>query len=593
VSSDIGVAPDAPVITVTAAYRKAFGLLLAERARTYSLILSGIVIAVLQVAEPVLFGRAIDAMTADQPSLHLILLWAGAGFGAFLFGLVVALMADRLCHRRRLAAMAAYLEHVLTLPASFHSEARSGMLMRIMTVGVDSMFVLWLSILREHFTSVVSLLVLIPIAFWMNWKLALLLLALMVVYVCVNALVIRRTSGGQAEVEARFSDISGRVGDLFGNVSVLQSFLAVPTELAAIRRSLASLLETQYPVLNWWAVMSVLTRAASSLSIVAIFALGAMLRGVEGTSVGEIVSFVGFSNMLIGRLDQITGFVMSIFFRGPQLVQFFEIMDERPGPAEKPGAPALVVTSGHVVFDDVAFRYPTGSGGLSGLSFEARPGETVALVGPTGSGKSTTLALLQRAWDPQAGRILIDGQDIRDVTLASLRHVIAVVFQEAGLFNRSIAENIRMGRLDATDAEIEAAAKLAEAHDFIAAKEEGYLTMVGERGQGLSGGERQRLAVARALLKNAPILILDEATSALDVATEARVQTALETLRKGRTTFVIAHRLSTVRSADRIVVLENGKVVEQGGYDALVAQNGVFAGLVSMGGFARPKAAQG
>ena len=181
-----------------------------------------------------------------------------------------------------------------------------------------------------------SLLVLIPIAFWMNWKLALLLLALMVIHVGVNALVIRRTSGGQADVEARFSDISGRVGDLFGNVSVLQSFLAVPTELAAIRLLLATLLETQYPALNWWAVMSVLTRAASSLSIVAIFALGAMLRGMEGTSVGEIVCR-RLLDMLIGRLDQMTGFVMSVFFRGPQLVQFFEIMDEQPGPAGEAG----------------------------------------------------------------------------------------------------------------------------------------------------------------------------------------------------------------------------------------------------------------
>ncbi|MFC5066611.1 glucan ABC transporter ATP-binding protein/ permease [Flaviflagellibacter deserti] len=571
-----------------AAYGRAFGLLLAERGRTIALILSGFVIAALQVAEPVLFGRAIDAMTAGTPSFHLILLWAGAGFGAFLFGLVVALLADRLCHRRRLATMAAYLEHVLTLPASFHTEARSGQLMRVMTVGVDSMFVLWLSILREHFTSLVSLFVLIPIAFWMNWKLALLLLALMVVYVCVNALVVRRTSGGQAEVEARFSDISGRVGDLFGNVSVLQSFLAVPTELANIRRSLASLLETQYPVLNWWAVMSVLTRAASSLSIVAIFALGAMLRETEGTTVGEIVSFVGFSNMLIGRLDQMTGFVMSVFFRGPQLVQFFEIMDERPGPPEKRGATPLALLGGHVVFDDVTFRYPTGSGGLKGLTFEARPGETVALVGPTGSGKSTTLALLQRAWDPQSGRIFIDGQDISDVTLASLHAAIAVVFQDAGLFNRSIAENIRMGRLDASDAEIEAAARLAEAHDFIARKQEGYRTMVGERGQGLSGGERQRIAVARALLKNSPILILDEATSALDVATEARVQAALDRLREGRTTFVIAHRLSTVRSADRIIVLEDGKLAEQGGYDALVAKGGLFASMVAAAAFSVP-----
>jgi len=572
------------------AYRRAFGVLLVERTRTVLLALFGLIVAGLQVLEPILFGRAVDALTRNEGALPLILMWAGAGFGAFAFGLGVALEADRLCHRRRLAAMAAYLEHVLTLPASFHSEARSGQLMRTMTVGCDAMFLTWLSILREHLTSLVSLLVLVPLALWLNWKLALLLLALMVVYAAVNTLVVRRTSGGQARVEAYFNEVSGRVGDLFGNVSVLQSFLAVPSELVEIRRALASLLQTQYPVLNWWAVMSVLTRAASSLSIVAIFALGAWLRETDGTSVGEIVSFVGFANMLIGRLDQMTGFVMGLFFRGPQLVSFFEVMDEQPGPPERPDARPLVVTRGHVVFENVAFRYPAGAGGLADLSFEAKPGETVALVGPTGSGKSTTLALLQRAWDPQKGRILIDGQDIRDVTLASLRAAVAVVFQEAGLFNRSIGENIRMGRPEASEAEVEQAARLAEAHDFIMRKPAGYETLVGERGQGLSGGERQRLAIARAILKNAPILILDEATSALDVTTEARVQAALDHLREGRTTFVIAHRLSTVRAADRILVLRDGRVAEEGGYDELVARDGLFAGMVKAGGFAANEA---
>ncbi len=579
-------------ITPLGAYRRAFDILLVERVRTYVLVLFAVVVAGLQVLEPILFGWAIDALTRNEPALPLILVWAAAGFGAFAFGLGVALQADRLCHRRRLAAMAAYLEHVLRLPASFHSEAKSGHLMRTMTVGCDAMFLTWLAILREHFTSLVSLVVLVPLALWLNWKLALLLVGLMVVYVAVNTVVIRKTSGGQKQVEAYFSEVSGRVGDLFGNVSVLQSFLAVPSELVEVRRALASLLQTQYPVLNWWAVMSVMTRAASSLSIVAIFAVGAWLRETDGTSVGEIVSFVGFANMLIGRLDQMTGFVMGLFFRGPQLVHFFEVMDEEPGPPERPDATPLAVTHGHVVFENVAFRYPTGAGGLADLSFEARPGETVALVGPTGSGKSTTLALLQRAWDPQGGRILIDGQDIKHVTLASLRAAIAVVFQEAGLFNRSIADNIRMGRPEATDAEVEHAARLAEAHDFISRKPDGYLSMVGERGQGLSGGERQRLAIARAIVKNAPILILDEATSALDVTTEARVQHALDNLREGRTTFVIAHRLSTVRAADRILVLRDGSVAESGGFDELVARGGLFAGMVKAGGFSAADAVQ-
>ena len=217
----------------------------------------------------------------------------------------------------------------------------------------------------------------------------------------------------------------------------------------------------------------------------------------------------------------------------------------------------------------------------------------MALVGPTGAGKTTALALLQRLRQPDSGRILVDGHDIAGVTLASLRGSIAVVFQDAGLFNRSIAENIRVGRPGATDAEVEEAARLAEAHDFIAAKPGGYGFVIGERGNALSGGERQRLAIARAVLKDAPILILDEATSALDNATEAAIKRALDRLRRDRTTFVIAHRLSTVADADRILVLDRGRIVEAGGFRDLAAAGGLFARLLAEGGFTEPEAADG
>jgi glucan exporter ATP-binding protein len=564
--------------------RRAIGLLGPERWKATSLICAGGATAVLQVAEPLLFGRAVNALAVHGNPVPFVLLWCALTLTGFAGSVIVSLLADRMAHRRRLATMAGFVEHLLALPPAYHSEARSGRLMRIMISGCETLFLLWLPLLREQLTNAIILGLLLPVAFFTNWRLACVLLALMILYTIVNITVVRRTASGQAQVEHRFTDLSGHLGDLFGNVSVLQSFLAVSGELSHVRGSIQDLLRAQYPVLNWWALMSVLTRGASSISIVAIFAIGTMLVRDGTANVGQIVSFVGFATLLIGRLDQFTSFVMGQFQRLPALAQFFAVLDERSHIEEAADAMPLLVGEGHVRLENVSFRYPTGSGAVHDVTFEAMPGETVAIVGPTGSGKSTLLGLLQRAYDPEQGRILIDGQDLRAVTLSSLRAAIGVVFQEAGLFNRTIAENIAMGDPQASFEEIRRAAELADADGFIARKPDGYASAVGDRGQGLSGGERQRIAIARALLKDAPILILDEATAALDVATEAKLQNSLDRLRQGRTTFVIAHRLSTIRSADRVVVLDAGRIIEQGGFDELAHRGGLFSRLVREAG---------
>jgi ATP-binding cassette subfamily B protein len=234
---------------------------------------------------------------------------------------------------------------------------------------------------------------------------------------------------------------------------------------------------------------------------------------------------------------------------------------------------------GLVEFASASYSYDGKRSAVTDLNFTALPGETVALVGPTGAGKSTALALLHRVFDPQSGSVKIDGMDIRGVKLSALRRNIGVVFQEVLMLNRSIAENLRVGNPDASDEDLRAAAARAQALDFIERNPDGFQATVGERGRMLSGGERQRISIARALLKDPPILILDEATSALDAATELKVQTALDELMKDRTTFVIAHRLSTVRNATRILVFEHGRIVEEGTFDELIARGGTFAAL--------------
>jgi ATP-binding cassette subfamily B protein len=578
-----------PILTLTQVYRRALGLLATERRLAITLAAASVIIGLIQLAEPVLFGRVVDALSKGSGAFPLIALWAGLGLFGIGASVVVAVIADRLAHRRRLAAMADAFERAITLPLSYHAERGSGAVVRAIISGTDGLFWLWLSAMREQLTAITSILLLVPTAISMDWRMALILAALAVSYVFMNLLVMRKTRSGQAAVEQYHSQVSGRVGDVLGNVTVVQSYTRLAAEAEAMRSLMGHLLNAQYPVLTWWGILTVLQRAAATITMVAVFSIGAVLANRGELTVGEIVSFVGFAGLMIGKLDQISGFVMSLNRQAPTLRTFLALLDEPDAIPEKSGAIDLPAVAGDVRYEAVTFRFAESTQGIFGIDLHAAPGETVALVGPTGSGKTTTLSLLQRLRSPETGRIIVDSHDIADVTLNSLRHAIAVVFQDAGLFNRSIAENVRVGRPDATDADIERACRQAEAHDFIMAKPGGYQFVIGERGASLSGGERQRLAVARAILKDAPILILDEATSALDAETEAKIKRALDRLRENRTTFIIAHRLSTVANADRIYVMDKGHIVETGQFAELAQGNGLFARMVSEGGFTVPK----
>ena len=579
-------------MTIFQVYRRALSLLAAERALTIWVAVSGVAVAIVQLAEPVLFGRVVDALSRGGAAFSIIGLWAALGLFGIIASVVVAVVADRLAHRQRLSALGLSFERAIILPISYHAEKGSGAVVRTILAGTDALFWNWLSFLREQLTALVGIVVLVPTAITMNKSMALILMVLAALYLVFNLLVVRRTSAGQATVEQYHNNVYGRVGDVLGNVTVAQSYARLAAEMQAMRTVMSELLAAQYPVLTWWGLLTVLTRAAATITMVAIFAVGALLVERGEISVGDIVAFVAFANLLIGKLDLLSGFAVRIFQYAPTLRSFFELLDATEGVRERPNAKPLAIGAGNVSYQHVSFRFRHSEQGVFDVSFEAPAGHTIALVGPTGAGKTTALALLQRLRSPDAGRILIDGQDIADVTLTSLRHSIAVVFQDAGLFNRSIGENIRIGRPEASDAEVEQAARLAEAHDFIARKPAGYEFVIGERGASLSGGERQRIAIARAILKDAPILILDEATSALDVETEARIKRAMDRMREGRTTFIIAHRLSTVADADLILVLDAGRISERGSFRELVAAKGLFARLVAEGGFVEPEAPQ-
>ena len=570
-------------------YFRVLGLLAPEARLAVALALANIALAMAQFIEPILLGHIIDALSAALPATMTAaaavlapLLGAWVAFGLFIIAAsaMVAWFADRLAHRRRNMVLADFFEHVLQLPLSYHTAAHSGRQLKIMLTGTDTLWWLWVSFFREHFAAFVFIVVLLPTSLYLNWRLALPLLALCAIFTALTASVMRRANAMQQAVEKHYSNLAENAADALGNVAVVQSFARIDSEVSALRSLVNSLLRAQMPVLSWWAVAAVLTRAATTLTLLVILLTGAYLKLVGLSSVGAIVSFMAIAALLIARLEQMVGFANRLFTDKPRLDEFFEVLDTVPAVRDRPDAIDPGRLRGLVEFNNVSFSYDGKRTAVADLSFTALPGERIALVGPTGSGKSTALALLHRTFDPQSGVITVDGMDIRSLTLTGLRRNIGVVFQETLLFNRSIAENLLVGKPDATIAELREAAGRAQAQDFIDRNADGFEARIGERGRLLSGGERQRLGVARAVLKDPPILILDEATSGLDPVTEKRVTEALDAVMKQRTTFVIAHRLATIRNATRILVFQQGRIVETGTFDALYGRGGFFSELV-------------
>lgn len=570
-------------------YARVLGLLKADRGIAVGLAFGNLLVIALQFAEPVLFGRVINLLSLSGSLKRAALMgraeillgaWACVGVVGIASRVGVAAQSDRLAHRNRISAMARFFRHVLSLPPAFHRDRQSGRLLKIMLSGADGLFWMWLSFFREHLSTFLAVIVLLPLTVILNWQLAIALILLVVVFCVFTILVINKTETAQRQVEGFHSSLAGTAQDALANVMVVQAFTRLGAEAKIFRDTGEQVLAKQLPVLTWWAVLSVVTSAASTVAVITIFMVGTVLHLEGAASIGAIVSFMGFATLLVGRLTGAMGFVSRLFLQMPTLIDFFAVLDEKSTIRERAGAKDLKVSGGEVVFERVGFEYVAGIPTVADLSFTARSGSVIALVGATGAGKSSTMALLQRYWDPGSGRILIDGQDIRHVTLESLRAAIGVVFQDSLLFNRSIRENLLVGRPGASEAELHRACRMAEALEFILAQPKGFETVIGERGANLSGGQRQRLAIARAILKDPPILVLDEATSALDAATEAKVGRALRALMAGRTSFIIAHRLSTIREADEILVFDQGRIVERGSFAQLLAAGGAFAALV-------------
>lgn len=551
-----------------------------------------ILLAVMSQLQPIFTKVAIDQITklAGGGSVDMsVVAWMAVAIfvtdlGQTLLSNYSGYWGDMLSARLQKYLSERYYEHLLSLPQRYFDEELSGKIINRMSRGISqiSNFVQVVSnnFLQFLFSTILSL----GVVAYYSWQVALMLAVLYPVFILLTM----RTSGKwqdyQKQINTEQDIASGRFAESIGQVRVVKSFLQETRELSFFRKRFDSVVSTTRPQSKLWHTQDVLRRVVLNVIFFAVFAYIFIQTAHGKYTIGTAVLLIQYA-MLI----RIPVFTISFLVDATQRAisntkDYFEAMDVQPDIADHDQAKKLAITNGQITFDHVRFGYDAAVPVLRDVNFTVAPNTKVALVGESGQGKTTLTNLLLRLYDVNDGQIRIDDQNVADVTQASLRHHIGVVFQEPALFSGTIRENISYAHPTASDKDIIKAAKAANAHDFISKLEHGYDTEIGERGLKLSGGQKQRIAIARALLKDAPILILDEATSSLDSKSERMVQEALERLMKNRTTLIIAHRLSTIQHVDQIVVIKDGTVAETGTPRELERRGGIYAELLKLQG---------
>jgi subfamily B ATP-binding cassette protein MsbA len=518
-----------------------------------------------------IFDQAFEGENVGRISLIILGLYAVKGVAAYLSTTLVAAVGQRAVTDLRNALY----EHVLNQSFTFLGRQTTGALMSHITTDVEKIQNAVSDVAGDLLKEGLTVLGLVVVLFYMDWRLA--LVALIGLPLIAHSLVQfgRRLRTSNETSLRRWRDISEILQETISGFRVVKAFGMEAFELARFRRATSRLFHVNMRITRTSAVVPPLMEAMGGVALVGALFYGSHFIRVGHITTGAFVAFLGSLFAMytpIKRLSQLNATLQSALAAGARI---FSVLDNHQEVREAPGAVQLPRMKQGVEYRKVGFRYADSDGStLRCIDLEARPGEVVAIVGTSGAGKTTLVNLLPRFYDVSDGGIFIDGIDVRQATLKSLRDQIGLVTQETVLFNDTVRANIAYGLDDVDEARVEAAARTAFAHDFILDLPRRYDTVIGERGSRLSSGQRQRIAIARALLKDPPILILDEATSALDAESERLVQSALANLMKGRTTFVIAHRLATVRDADRIVVVEGGEVREVGRHEQLLGRAG-------------------